>query len=85
MFCIINSVIINYELLTIPLSTMELGFKLTLSILTIENKQIIIQSYPEIINAANHFKDDFIEALLLVLIKDENDLLNDDVLSFIDQ
>lgn len=68
----INNVFINYETKMIPLSTIELVFKLLLNIITKDNIQYLYKSGQTIFDAAAYFKDDFNEAFLIILLVDEN-------------
>lgn len=71
---VIDKLFSEYELENIQLSTIELIFKVLLSIITNENILFIQENFVNFINAAIFFKDNFLESVLLILLLDENSL-----------
>lgn len=78
-FNIIDKIIKEYDALQIPISTIELIFKLFLSIITNDNLDFILANGKLIVEAAHHFQDDFIEAFLVILLIDEDKASIEDI------
>ena len=68
----IDNILDVYEDGLIAISTIELIFKVLLSIITNENIQFIRENFIHFLDAAIYFKDDFLEPSLFIILFDEN-------------